>query len=206
MKTTDSPSIDVNFWDDLFVKGTMPWDCNQVPEELKRYLSRISEDAQSVFIPGCGAAHEVAHFVEHGYEVVAMDYSAEAVNIAKSKLGEHQDRVRLGDVFSEELSQTFDVIYERAFLAALPRERWDDYFAMIERLLTKGGLLIGYFVIDDEYRSRFPPFCLRSGELAKHLEPSFNLIESSLVTDSVDVFKGKEHWMVWQKNRTKVSN
>lgn len=199
MKTTDSPSIDVNFWDDLFVKGTIPWDRNQTPEELKRYLSRISDDAQSVFIPGCGAAYEVTHFVEHGYEVVAMDYSEEAVNIAKSKLGQHQDRVILGDVFNEALFQTFDVIYERAFLAALPREKWQDYFAMIDRLLTRGGLLIGYFVIDDEYRSRFPPFCLRSGELEKRLEASFNLIESSPVTDSVDVFKGKEHWMVWQK-------
>ena len=199
MKTTDSPSIDVNFWDDLFVKGTMPWDCNQAPEELKRYLSRTSNDAQSVFIPGCGAAYEVSHFVEHGHDVIAMDYSAEAVNLAKSKLGQHQDKVVLGDVFNEALFQTFDVIYERAFLAALPRDKWEDYFAMIDRLLTRGGLLVGYFVIDDEYRSRFPPFCLRSGELAERLESSFNLIESSPVTDSVDVFKGKEHWMVWQK-------
>ncbi|CAH0528580.1 Thiopurine S-methyltransferase [Allocatenococcus thiocycli] len=199
MKTTDSPRIDVNFWDDLFVKGTMPWDRNQAPEDLIRYLSQISGDAQSVFIPGCGAAYEVTQFVDHGHDVIAMDYSAEAVNLAKSKLGQHQDKVVLGDVFNEALFQTFDVIYERAFLAALPRDKWEDYFAMIDRLLTRGGLLVGYFVIDDKYRSRFPPFCLRSGELAERLESSFNLIESSPVTDSVDVFKGKEHWMVWQK-------
>nr|WP_319552305.1 methyltransferase [uncultured Vibrio sp.] len=199
MKTTDSPVINEQFWDDLFTKGTMPWDRNQAPEELRCYLSRIPDDVQSVFIPGCGAAYEVSHFVEHGHDVIAMDYSAEAVNLAKSKLGQHQDKVVLGDVFNEALFQTFDVIYERAFLAALPRDKWEDYFAMIDRLLTCGGLLVGYFVIDDEYRSRFPPFCLRSGELAQRLESSFNLIESSPVTDSVDVFKGKEHWMVWQK-------
>ncbi|MGP8305540.1 methyltransferase domain-containing protein [Vibrio sp. YIC-376] len=199
MKTTDSPNIDVQFWDDLFVKGTMPWDCNQAPEELKHYLNRTFGEVQSVFIPGCGAAHEVSNFLEHGHDVVAMDYSAEAVILAKSKLGKDADRVMLGNVFSAELPQPFDVIYERAFLAALPREKWEDYFAMIDRLLTRGGLLIGYFVVDDEYSSRFPPFCLRSGELAEWLEPSFNLIESSPVTDSVDVFKGKEHWMVWQK-------
>ncbi|WP_321284174.1 methyltransferase domain-containing protein [uncultured Vibrio sp.] len=199
MKTTDSPVINEQFWDDLFTKGTMPWDRNQTPKELKHYLNRASAASQSVFIPGCGAAYEVSHFVEHGHDVIAMDYSAEAVNLAKSKLGQHQDKVVLGDVFNEALSQTFDVIYERAFLAALPRGKWEDYFAMIDRLLTCGGLLVGYFVIDDEYRSRFPPFCLRSGELAERLESSFNLIESSPVTDSVDVFKGKEHWMVWQK-------
>nr|WP_319556551.1 methyltransferase domain-containing protein [uncultured Vibrio sp.] len=199
MKTTNLPTIDVQFWDDLFNKGTMPWDRNQTPKELKHYLNRVSSDPKTVFIPGCGAAYEAAHFIEYGHDVVAMDYSEEAVNLAKSKLGQHKDAVRLGDVFGAEFSQPFDVIYERAFLAALPREKWDDYFAMIQRLLPSDGLLVGYFVIDDEYRSRFPPFCLRSGELESQLEPSFNLIESAPVADSVDVFQDKEHWMVWQK-------
>ncbi|MDW2019874.1 methyltransferase domain-containing protein, partial [Vibrio sp. 704] len=74
-------------------------------------------------------------FVDCGHDVIAMDYSAEAVNLAKSQLGQHQDKVMLGDVFNADFSRAFDVIYERAFLAALPREIWGDYFAMIERLL-----------------------------------------------------------------------
>ncbi|NVC95068.1 methyltransferase domain-containing protein [Vibrio natriegens] len=199
MKTTDSPSIDVEFWDDLFVKGTMPWDRNQTPKELKHYLNRISSVPQTVFIPGCGAAYEVEHFIEHGHDVVAMDYSEQAVKIAQSKLGRHKDKVRLGDVFNTEFSKPFDMIYERAFLAALPKDKWDDYFSMIRRLLPSNGLLVGYFVIDNDYLSRFPPFCLRSGELENRLEPSFDLIEAVSVADSVDVFKGKEHWMVWRK-------
>ncbi len=199
MKTTNSPKINQQFWDDLFVSGRMPWDCSKTPEELKHYLNRSLSAPQSVFIPGCGAAYEVSHFVESGHDVIAMDYSAEAVNFAKSQLGQYQDKVMLGDVFSADFSRSFDVIYERAFLTALPRDQWPDYFAMVDKLLPRDGLLIGYFVIDDDYRSRFPPFCLRSGELAQHLEPTFTLIESSPVTNSVDVFKGKEYWMVWQK-------
>ncbi|EPW7001522.1 methyltransferase domain-containing protein [Vibrio parahaemolyticus] len=199
MKSKDSPIINEQFWDALFFNGTMPWDRNQTPNELKHYLKRIADKAHSVFIPGCGAAYEVSHFVDCGHDVIAMDYSAEAVNLAKSQLGQYQDKVMLGDVFSADFSRSFDVIYERAFLAALPRDQWPDYFAMVDKLLPRDGLLIGYFVIDDDYRSRFPPFCLRSGELAQHLEPTFTLIESSPVTNSVDVFKGKEYWMVWQK-------
>ncbi|EGU6975763.1 methyltransferase domain-containing protein [Vibrio parahaemolyticus] len=199
MKSKDSPIINEQFWDALFFNGTMPWDRNQTPNELKHYLKRIADKAHSVFIPGCGAAYEVSHFVDCGHDVIAMDYSAEAVNLAKSQLGQYQDKVMLGDVFSADFSRSFDVIYERAFLAALPRDQWPDYFAMVDKLLPRDGLLIGYFVIDDDYRSRFPPFCLRSGELAQHFEPTFTLIESSPVTNSVDVFKGKEYWMVWQK-------
>ncbi|HCG7074758.1 TPA: methyltransferase domain-containing protein [Vibrio parahaemolyticus] len=199
MKSKDLPIINEQFWDALFFNGTMPWDRNQTPNELKHYLKRIADKAHSVFIPGCGAAYEVSHFVDCGHDVIAMDYSAEAVNLAKSQLGQHQDKVMLGDVFNADFSRAFDVIYERAFLAALPRDQWPDYFAMVDKLLPRDGLLIGYFVIDDDYRSRFPPFCLRSGELAQHFEPTFTLIESSPVTNSVDVFKGKEYWMVWQK-------
>ncbi|ELS3151612.1 methyltransferase domain-containing protein [Vibrio parahaemolyticus] len=199
MKSKDSAIINEQFWDTLFFNGTMPWDRSQTPNELKHYLKRIADKTHSVFIPGCGAAYEVSHFVDCGHDVIAMDYSAEAVNLAKSQLGQYQDKVMLGDVFGAELSQSFDVIYERAFLAALPRNQWPDYFAMVDKLLPRDGLLIGYFVIDDDYRSRFPPFCLRSGELAQHFEPTFTLIESSPVTNSVDVFKGKEYWMVWQK-------
>ncbi|MCG6241385.1 TPMT family class I SAM-dependent methyltransferase [Vibrio diabolicus] len=197
MKQT--PTINQQFWDNLFTQGTMPWDAKTTPQELKAYLENALSSGQSVFIPGCGAAYELGSFIEQGHDVIAMDYSQEAVSMAQSTLGKHKDKVVLGDVFNADFTHSFDVIYERAFLAALPRDRWDEYFAMVDKLLPRGGLLIGYFVIDDDYCSRFPPFCLRSGELAQYFEPTFTLIESSPVTNSVDVFKGKEYWMVWQK-------
>ncbi|EGR1555491.1 methyltransferase domain-containing protein [Vibrio parahaemolyticus] len=194
-----APAINQQFWDNLFTQGTMPWDAKTTPQELKAYLENALHSGQSVFIPGCGAAYELSSFIQYGHDVIAMDYSQEAVKMAQSTLGKHKDKVVLGDVFNADSTHSFDLIYERAFLAALPREQWPDYFAMVDKLLPRDGLLIGYFVIDDDYRSRFPPFFLRSGELAQHFEPTFTLIESSPVTNSVDVFKGKEYWMVWQK-------
>ncbi|MGY0597928.1 methyltransferase domain-containing protein [Vibrio sp. JZG10] len=194
-----APTINQQFWDNLFTQGTMPWDAKTTPQELKAYLEKALSGRQSVFIPGCGAAYELCSFIQYGHDVIAMDYSQQAVKMAQSMLGKHKDKVVLGDVFNADSTHSFDVIYERAFLAALPRDQWPDYFAMVDKLLPRDGLLIGYFVIDDDYHSRFPPFCLRSGELAQYFEPTFTLIESSTVTNSVDVFKGKEYWMVWQK-------
>ncbi|MCS0028643.1 TPMT family class I SAM-dependent methyltransferase [Vibrio diabolicus] len=194
-----APTINQQFWDNLFTQGTMPWDAKTTPQELKAYLEKALNSGQSVFIPGCGAAYELSSFIQYGHDVIAMDYSQQAVKMAQSTLGKHKGKVVLGDVFNTDSTHSFDVIYERAFLAALPRDQWPDYFAMVDKLLPRDGLLIGYFVIDDDYCSRFPPFCLRSGELAQYFEPTFTLIESSPVTNSVDVFKGKEYWMVWQK-------
>ena len=84
-------------------------------------------------------------------------------------------------------------------LGSAARDMWSEYFSMVDKLLPSGGFLIGFFVIDDNYLSRFPPFCLRSGELEGYLEPAFKLVESSVVANSVEVFKGREQWMVWQK-------
>ncbi len=205
MKLNDSPQINAQFWDELFTKGTMPWDRNSTPEDLHQFLLANGVDAESetkpmVFIPGCGAGYEVVSFIKADYQVTAMDYSLQAVNLAKQQLGQYGDVVVHGDVFEAQFASPFNVIYERAFLAALPREKWTDYFTMLERLLPSGGLLIGYFVISDDYRSRFPPFCLRSGELTQWLSSSFNLLSCSRVEDSVAVFADKEYWMVWQKN------
>ncbi|MCQ9049884.1 methyltransferase domain-containing protein [Vibrio diabolicus] len=194
-----APTINQQFWDNLFTQGTMPWDAKTTPQELKAYLENALHSGQSVFIPGCGAAYELSSFIQYGHDVIAMDYSQQAVKMAQSMLGKHKDKVVLGDVFNADFTHSFDVIYERAFIAALPRDKWPAYFAMVNKLLPSGGFLIGYFVIDDDYCSRFPPFCLRSGELAQYFEPTFTLVESSPVTNSVDVFKGKEYWMVWQK-------
>ena len=194
-----APMINTQFWDDLFIRGTMPWDAQSTPQELKDYLDNSLHIGQSVFIPGCGAAYELSTFIQYGHDVIAMDYSQEAVKMAQSTLGNYKDKVVLGDVFNADFSHSFDVIYERAFLAALPRDMWSEYFSMVDKLLPSGGFLIGFFVIDDNYLSRFPPFCLRSGELEGYLEPAFKLVESSVVANSVEVFKGREQWMVWQK-------
>ncbi|WP_232060536.1 methyltransferase domain-containing protein [Vibrio ponticus] len=198
------PQIDAQFWDELFTTGNMPWDNKQSPNELLEFLGKYSlpaltQSCSRVFIPGCGAAYEVKAFTRYGCDVTAMDYSEQAVAVAKDQLGELGNSVVLGDVFKADFAQPFDVIYERAFLAALPREYWHDYFAMLDRLLPSGGLIIGYFVVSDEYRSRFPPFCLKTNELAQALGSKFELISSSPVDDSVAVFAGKEHWMIWQK-------
>lgn len=195
-----APTINQQFWDNLFTQGTMPWDAKTTPQELKAYLEKALSGRQSVFIPGCGAAYELSSFIQYGHDVIAMDYSQQAVKMAQSMLGKHKDKVVLGDVFNADSTHSFDVIYERAFLAALPRDQWPDYFAMVDKLLPRDGLLIGYFVIDDNYHSRFPPFCLRSGELEGYLEPAFKLVESSVVANSVEVFKGRERWIVWQKS------
>ncbi|MGN2392271.1 methyltransferase [Pelomicrobium sp. G1] len=131
--------------------------------DLERHLVRESGSGR-VLIPGCGLAYELRTFFEKGYEVVAIDFSVAAVERAKGLLGALQDAVVLGDFFSYDFGRRpFDLVYERAFLAYLPRRMWPDYAHRLGELLRPGGKLIGFFVYGEQQGG--PPFCLKASEL-----------------------------------------
>lgn len=156
-------------------------------------------------IPGCGSAYEVRSFLENGYEVVAIDFSQAAVERARAELGPRHVAVVLGDFFLHDLgARPFDIVYERAFLASLPRTKWTDYASRVAELLHPGGRLIGFFVYGEPRGG--PPFCLRPGELAVLLGGRFEKVDEAVVTASVPVFKDKERWEVWLRTGTGPTN
>jgi SAM-dependent methyltransferase len=187
------------FWDALFRENRMPWDAGATPPELERHLAEGNGRVR-VLVPGCGSAYEVRAFAEAGREVVAIDFSAAAVKRAKALLGEWRDCIIAGDFFTHDFGgKVFDVVYERAFLASLPRLRWPDYAQRLAELIRPGGQLIGFFVYGDDPGG--PPFWLRAGELSRLLSGKFDRIEESAASASVPVFAGRERWEVWVRKR-----
>jgi len=185
------------FWNRRFRDQRIPWDAGAAPLELQNYLTK-RRAGERVLIPGCGSAYEVRTFSQHGDDVVAIDFSAAAIEKARVELHELGGAVLLGDFFLHDFGQaSFDIIYERAFLASLPRKLWTSYAARVAQLLRPGGHLIGFFVYGD--REGGPPFCLRADELARLLGDAFHNVEDAVVTASVPVFQGKERWQVWKR-------
>ena len=188
------------FWDLRFREGRTPWDAGGVPEELAKYLTGDSTKGR-VLIPGCGAAYEAAALHESGYDVVAIDFSPEAVTAAIRTLGPLQGIVRLGDFFQHDFGGTaFDVIYERAFLCSLPRHLRTRYAVRVSELLHPGGVLIGFFFFDANDSG--PPFGLDRGELRELLQGRFVLEADEQPCNSLPVFAGKERWQKWRRSQT----
>lgn len=185
------------FWNVRFDANFTPWDQRGVPQCLRDYL--IAHPApQKVLIPGCGAAYEVKHFLQCGWTPTAIDFSPAAVAQARVQLGAAASHVDEGDFFGDAiLPGDFDVIYERAFLCALPRRLWADWAKRVAELIPSGGLMIGFFFADDNPKG--PPFGLKQGELEQMLSPAFSLIEKKTPTDSIPIFAGKEIWQVWAR-------
>jgi SAM-dependent methyltransferase len=185
------------FWDVRFEAEFTPWDQGAVPGCLATYVKRHPQPA-SVLIPGCGAAHEIRLFLECGWPVAAIDFSPAAVAHAKNHLGALGAYVHEADFFAPgPHMQSISVIYERAFLCALPLHLRTAWAKRVAELLPPGGRLIGFFFFDQSEKG--PPFGINRETLNNLLTPSFELLEEIAPTDSIPVFAGKERWQVWQK-------
>jgi SAM-dependent methyltransferase len=182
------------FWSERFEQQFTPWDLGGVPQALREFVGHAPHPYVT-FIPGCGTAHEVAYLSEAGWDVCAIDFSPKAVAAAKTRLGAWSDRVEQADFFSYVPCKALQLIYERAFLCALPRDKWPMIVARWAQLLPPGGLLAGFFFFDDAPKG--PPFGAAPGQLESLLCPYFRQICDSPVSDSLPVFAQRERWQVW---------
>jgi hypothetical protein len=191
------------FWDERYRARFTPWDARGVPAALVRFVEAASRPGRRVLVPGCGSAYEAGYLDAQEFAVTAIDIAPEALARARDVLGESiADRVlKQADFFDLEID--VDWIYERALLCALPGRLWPSYAAAASRLLAPGTVLAGFFFIDEAASEprRGPPFAMRRAELDALLQGAFECIEHEAVPpqQSIDVFAGREHWMVWRR-------
>ena len=186
-----------DFWDTRFRGGITPWDAAGVPPQLASWLP--GQPPLSVLVPGCGSGYEVRLFSAHGHDVLAIDFSAAAVEAARKELGDPLARLVAQQDFFLFEAQPFDMVYERAFLCALPRRMWPQWGRRVAELVRPGGQLAGFFYLDDNERG--PPFGVAPHALGALLEDRFELSEEQAIPpeQSIPVFKGKEVWQVWRR-------
>jgi len=188
---------DAEFWDLRYGAAFAPWDAGRVPAQLRDFVAAAARP-RTVLVPGCGSAWDVRYLVDQRWDVLGLDFSHAAIAAARPILGPQVDRVRYGDVFAPIAGAPFEVVYERAFLCALPRRLWADWGRRMAQLVKPGGVIAGFFYFDAGERG--PPFPLHGPEeLAGLLEPAFRRLEDAAVPDSIDVFRGKERWQVWER-------
>jgi SAM-dependent methyltransferase len=184
------------FWDERFEREFTPWDRGGAPAELRAFVA-AAPASLSVLLPGCGSAYELALMLEAGWDATAIDFSPAAVARAKSLAGQWAGHILQADFFGYAPPRPLDMVYEQAFLCALPRARWSAVAQRWASLLAPGGLLAGYFFFDDVAKG--PPFGIARAQLDALLAPYFECIADQAVSDSVPVFVGKERWMVWRR-------
>ncbi len=195
-KPADQRPEHPDFWCKRFGQGITPWDAGRVPEDFAAFVQRQT-GAMNTLIPGCGSAWEADFLGRQGWPVTALDFSPIAIETARGILGDSRVTLVCADFFQWQPAHPLDLIYERAFLCALPRKLWDDWGQRVAGLLPGGGLLAGYFFVCDQLKG--PPFGILPAHLDALLQPNFERIEDKPVDDSIPVFAGRERWQVWRR-------
>lgn len=195
-KPADQRPEHPDFWCKRFGEGTTPWDAGRVPEDFAAFITAQAAP-MTTLIPGCGSAWEAAFVAGSGWPVTALDFSPAAIATAQQTLGDCPVELVCADFFKWQPARPLDLIYERAFLCALPRKLWDDWGQRVADLLPSGSLLAGYFFVCDQLKG--PPFGILQEQLDAFLSPNFACIEDRPVADSIPVFAGRERWQVWQR-------
>lgn len=185
-----------DFWCKRFGEGITPWDAGKVPAAFADFVARQPARLDTL-IPGCGSAWEASHLADHRWPVTALDFSPTAVACAREVLADQAVDLVCADFFAWQPAQALDLIYERAFLCALPRKLWADWGKRVAELLPPGGLLAGYFFVCDQLKG--PPFGILPEQLDALLLPNFECLTDQPVADSIPVFAGRERWQVWRR-------
>src|SRR5260221_8170212 len=170
------------FWDLRYGARFAPWDAGKVPAQLRAFVA-ASPAPRRILVPGCGSAWDVRFLAESGWDVLGIDLTPVALAAGGGILGPLRDRVRQADFFAPIAAEPFDVVYERAFLCALPRRMWRDWAGRMAQLVPPGGILAGFFYFGEGGRG--PPFPPPApAELGAVLEPAFDRIPARPVPDS----------------------
>jgi SAM-dependent methyltransferase len=183
------------FWDERFERRFTPWDKGGVPQALRDFAAASAP--MTTLIPGCGSAYELALLADAGWDATAIDFSPAAVALGKAAAGAHAARVVEADFFTWRPQQPLQLIYERAFLCAMPRAMWPQVAARWAQLLAPSALLAGYFFFDEAAKG--PPFGIVRAQLEALLQADFECLADDAVSDSIPVFAGKERWMIWRR-------
>ncbi len=216
------------FWDQRFEAEFTPWDRGGVPGQLSAWLQTLEPGNQgttqgsdpdrrqplagvrplgrtpvsrfsTVLIPGCGAGYELQAFCQAGCNATAIDFSPAAVVAAQQVVGPWRKHVVQADFFEYAPAQPLDLVYERAFLCAMPRDMWPRVVQRWADLLPEDGLLLGYFFFDANPKG--PPFGADRQQLEQLMSAHFTKEWDEPVSDSIPVFQGKERWMAWRRKK-----
>ena len=146
-----------SWWDQRDLDGTDRWELGAPAPPLARFLKEQAQAPQPpgrVLVPGCGRGHEAALLASLGFEVVGLDFSAEAVREARRLHGEQAGRLTWvqADLLDAEAldaaglgSASCDGVLEHTCYCAIDPALRQAYRSTVARLLQPEGWLFGLF-------------------------------------------------------------
>ncbi|SFS77995.1 class I SAM-dependent methyltransferase [Marininema halotolerans] len=135
-------------FDALYTSGEFQnmWDYAYPSAELVSFIAtaKIPAGAQMLDV-GCGAGNEAIFLATQSYHVIGVDFSEEALKIAKERahaVGVHVD-LRQGDVLDLPIETgSIDFINDRGCFHVISEEQREQFVQEMTRVLRPGGKVL----------------------------------------------------------------
>lgn len=175
--------MELSYWQSRWQKNNTGWHMDTVYPLLPKVWPKLSiKPGARVLVPLCGKSLDMQWFAEQGYSVIGID-------VSEKGLHEFMDELR--ESFTEDSSHGFtiyrsssielwqgdflelptseipapDVIYDKASIVALPRDKRAEYAQKVLKLCgAETQILLQTFEYNQEEMTG-PPFSVDEGEL-----------------------------------------
>src|SRR5690349_2081218 len=191
-------------WDANYEQGTDGWDLGKPTAVFQRLLQSQDQDLLPgrIIVLGAGRGYDAREFARHGFQVTAVDFSAQAVQEMHRLAGaEAPVEILQHDIFTlpESFNHSFDYVLEYTCFCAIDPTRRAEYADLVTRLLKPDGIYIDLaFPLDG--RKGGPPFAVSVKEvIALFQARGFKLISREKPAESVSRRRNAEELLVFRK-------
>ncbi|GAB4538188.1 MAG: hypothetical protein Fur002_01240 [Anaerolineales bacterium] len=179
-------------WFNLRYLGKAPWDSGITPPELWDFIRAHPAGCAIDF--GCGTGTNAIALAQAGWQVIGVDFSARAIQLAKQKekrAGVSVD-FRVGDVTRLNLNAQFDLALDiGCFHGVLEKEKYLD---QLEKILAPNGFWLVYGFFKQSAQRGDPG--LTPDDLSRISARSFSLVTRA---DGFDRRARPSMWALYQR-------
>ena len=192
--------VEAAFWQARYDSGILPWDLGTVAPPFKHLLETENLPTGTMLVVGCGVGHDAAFFGQQGFDVIGIDITQEAVDLATEKYG-HYATFQKDDLFNlpESYLNRFDYVLEHTCYCAIDPKQRAAYVTAAASTLKPQGKIIGLFWVHDEWGG--PPYATSKEDLTQHFSPAFNLDSLTKTPHSTESRQNEELLGLFTKKR-----
>ena len=163
----------------------IPWARKDVNPLLQTYLENGEEHRGKALVIGCGLGDDAYALDNAGYDVVAIDISQTALDVAQKRFADSNIFFEKQDIFHmpQKYHENFDFVFEALTIQSLPLEFREKMINAVVNTVAKEGKLL---VVAHQHNGNNdgPPWSLTHEEISffkrdTMKELSFELIEEA---------------------------
>jgi SAM-dependent methyltransferase len=184
-------------WNARYEQGDLPWDSSEPDVNLVEYVRGRGPTRGRALDVGCGTGTNARWLAEQGFEVLGVDVSPRAVDLANAKAGNHgRCRFAVLDFLEGEApAGPFDFVFDRGCFHVFDDPEKRSRFAMhVADCLTHGGVWLSLMgSTEGPPRDHGPP--RRSvRDIAAAIEPVLEIVELRAVEFDADLPSAARAW------------